>query len=148
MVRYFAEFTMEGKRITTYVADGMPYTAEEIMIEHPQAIEISAEEQSLYLQGYIRGLNGKPQKVETDEETLQKLKEQKVEEIKMMAKAKLIETDHDVVEYFELKNLTDEEYENLKQQRQLIRDYRDKLIFNANNSESAEELEQIKFKDF
>ena len=148
MVRYFAEFTMEGKRITTYVADGMPYTAEEIMIEHPQAIEISAEEQSLYLQGYIRGLNGKPQKVETDEETLQKLKEQKVEEIKMMAKAKLIETDHDVVEYFELKNLTDEEYENLKQQRQLIRDYRDKLIFNANNSESEEELEQIKFKDF
>lgn len=148
MVRYFAEFTMEGKRITTYVADGMPYTAEEIMIEHPQAIEISAEEQSLYLQGYIRGLNGKPQKVETDEETLQKLKEQKVEEIKMMAKAKLIETDHDVIEYFELKNLTDEEYENLKQQRQLIRDYRDKLIFNANNSESAEELEQIKFKDF
>lgn len=148
MVRYFAEFTMEGKRITTYVADGMPYTAEEIMIEHPQAIEISAEEQSLYLQGYIRGLNGKPQKVETDEETLQKLKEQKVEEIKMMAKAKLIETDHDVVEYFELKNLTDEEYENLKQQRQLIRDYRDKLIFNANNSESAEELEQIKFKNF
>lgn len=148
MVRYFAEFTMEGKRITTYVADGMPYTAEEIMIEHPQAIEISAEEQSLYLQGYIRGLNGKPQKVETDEETLQKLKEQKVEEIKMMAKAKLIETDHDVVEYFELKNLTDEEYENLKQQRQLIRDYRDKLIFNANNSESAEELEQIQFKDF
>jgi len=148
MVRYFAEFTMEGKRITTYVADGMPYTAEEIMIEHPQAIEISAEEQSLYLQGYIRGLNGKPQKVETDEETLQKLKEQKIEEIKMMAKAKLIETDHDVIEYFELKNLTDEEYENLKQQRQLIRDYRDKLIFNANNSESAEELEQIKFKDF
>lgn len=148
MVRYFAEFTMEGKRITTYVADGMPYTAEEIMIEHPQAIEISAEEQSLYLQGYIRGLNGKPQKVETDEETLQKLKEQKIEEIKMMAKAKLIETDHDVVEYFELKNLTDKEYENLKQQRQLIRDYRDKLIFNANNSESAEELEQIKFKDF
>ena len=93
-------------------------------------------------------MNGKPQKVETDEETLQKLKEQKVEEIKMMAKAKLIETDHDVVEYFELKNLTDEEYENLKQQRQLIRDYRDKLIFNANNSESAEELEQIKFKNF
>ena len=46
MVRYFAEFTIEGKRITTYVADGMPYTAEEIMLDHPQAIEISAEEQS------------------------------------------------------------------------------------------------------
>ena len=81
MVRYFAEFTIEGKRITTYVADGMPYTAEEIMLDHPQAIEISAEEQSLYLQGYIRGINGKPQKVVTDEEMLDEAKKRKIEEV-------------------------------------------------------------------
>ena len=122
MVRYFAEFTIEGKRITTYVADGMPYTAEEIMLNHPQAIEISAEEQSLYLQGYIRGINGKPQKVVTDEEMLDEAKKRKIEEIKMMAKSKLVETDHDIVEYFELQNLTEDEYNNLKLERQTIRD--------------------------
>ena len=145
MVRYFAEFTIEGKRLTTYVADGMPYTAEEIMLEHPQAIEISAEEQSLYLQGYIRGINGKPQKVVTDEEMLDEAKKRKIEEIKMMAKSKLVETDHDIVEYFELQNLTEDEYNNLKLERQTIRDYRDKLIFNVNTCDSIDMLEQIKF---
>ena len=76
---------------------------------------------------------------------LDEAKKRKIEEIKMMAKSKLVETDHDIVEYFELQNLTEDEYNNLKLERQTIRDYRDKLIFNVNTCDSIDMLEQIKF---
>lgn len=147
-MKYFAEFTTEGERITTYVADGMPDTEETILLKHPKAVEISEEDQKKYLNGYIRGLNGKPElKQEVNgEKQIDIIRRNKVEELKTVAKHKLMDTDHDIVEYFELKNLTDEEFEDLKKQRQAIRDLRDSLIKLAIDLNDADAIEEIAFK--
>jgi predicted transcriptional regulator len=70
----------------------------------------------------------------------------KILQIKDMAKAKLVETDHNIVEYFELKNMTDEEYDLLKKQRQSIRDYRDKLVQTVVSLNNVEAINVIEFK--
>jgi hypothetical protein len=63
-----------------------------------------------------------------------------------MAKAKLVETDHNIVEYLELKNMTEEEYNLLKKQRQSIRDYRDKLVQTVVSLNNVEAINVIEFK--
>ena len=147
-IRYFAEFATNGERLITYVADGMPDTAESIMLNHPKAVEITEDEQALYLNGYIRGLNGKPQlkTIMEGETQIEVVRRDKIAEIRQMAKNKLMETDHDIVEYLELHNLTDEEYANLKQQRQVIRDLRDSLIQIAIDLDDVEAIKNISFK--
>ena len=148
-MRYFAEFAITGERLYTYVADGMPYTAEDIMLKYPQVVEITEEEQALYLQGYIRGENGKPvlREVKTDAESnIEKVREAKVEEIQYLAKQKLVDTDHEIVEYLELHNLSDEEYEMLKSRRQSIRDLRDSLIDMVFQLDDIDAIEAVNFK--
>ena len=49
MAKYFAIFDQNGNRVTGYFADGMPYSEEEIRLIFPTAIELSEEEQRLYL---------------------------------------------------------------------------------------------------
>lgn len=147
-MRYFAEFSMAGERLYTYAADGMPYTAEDIMLQHPQAIEISEEDLKLYLQGYVRGANGKPffKEIESEVDDLEMVRKAKVEEIQYLAKQKLMETDHNIVEYLELHNLTDEQYEMLKKQRQSVRDLRDSLIGIVYELDNASAIEAVNFK--
>ena len=144
-MKYFAEFAMSGERITTYVADGMPLTEEDILLQHPNAIEITEEEQKLYLQGYIRGLDGKPTQ-QFSEEALDKVKNNKIEEIKILARNKLMLTEHEIVEHLELNNLTDQEYENLKKQRQLIRDLRDSLINSVLTMDDVDSIAMVNFR--
>lgn len=144
-VRYFAEFTIEGKRITTYVADGMPYRAQDILERHPEAVEISPEDQQLYMQGYVRGLDGRPHEMVVTEEDFEKKKEQKREEIISLARSKLIASDHEIVEYLELHNLSDKEYTLLKQQRQAIRDYRDAVLSQLDTCTNVEMIDAIQF---
>jgi hypothetical protein len=144
-IRYFAEFAMTGERITTHIADGMPYTADDILLKFPNAVEISEEEQKLYLQGYIRGLDGKPKNV-VSETALETIRNNKIEEIQVLTRNKLMQTDHEVVEYLELKNLTDKEYEMLKKKRQAIRDLRDSLIASVYALEDVDAIQAIDFK--
>ena len=61
-MKYFAEFDGNGERKAGYVADGMPYSEEDIREQFPQAVEISAEDQALYVSNnYIRAPEtGKP----------------------------------------------------------------------------------------
>ena len=61
-MKYFAEFDDGGNRITSYVADGLPYTESGIREKFPAAIEISGEDQAFYVSGdYIRDVaTGKP----------------------------------------------------------------------------------------
>jgi hypothetical protein len=47
-MKYFAEFDVAGERITSYVADGMPYTEGDIRDNFPNAIEISEEDQAVF----------------------------------------------------------------------------------------------------
>ena len=144
-MRYFATFADTGERIMTFVADGMPFTVADILSQHPQAIEISEEDQALYMQGYVRGRNGKPVKTSSSV-PVEQAKQSKINQIKDMAKAKLVETDHNIVEYYELKNLTDEEYNILKSQRQAIRDYRDNLIAAVVKMTDSDTIETVNFK--
>ena len=144
-IRYFAEFAMSGERITTHIADGMPYTADDILLKFPNAVEITEEEQKLYLQGYIRGLDGKP-KNSVSESTLDKIRKNKIEEIETLARNKLMQSDHEIVEYFELHNLTDKEYEMLKKRRQAIRDLKDSLIASIYSHDDADAIRAVNFK--
>ncbi|GMB01084.1 hypothetical protein [Pelosinus sp. IPA-1] len=60
-MKFFALFDEDGKRITTHIDDGMPYTEADILQRFPNAIEISEKDQSLYVTGkYYRGEDGKP----------------------------------------------------------------------------------------
>ena len=77
---------------------------------------------------------------------MESTRQAKILQIKDMAKAKLVETDHNIVEYFELKNMTDEEYDLLKKQRQAVRDYRDKLIQTVVALNNVEAINVIEFK--
>lgn len=144
-MRYFATFADTGERLMTLVADGLPLTVSDIITQYPRAIEISEEDQKLYMQGYIRGKNGKP-KPSTSSDSVESTRQAKILQIKDMAKAKLVETDHNIVEYFELKNMTDEEYDLLKKQRQSIRDYRDKLVQTVVSLNNVEAINVIEFK--
>jgi predicted transcriptional regulator len=144
-MRYFATFADTGERLMTLVADGLPLTVSDIITQYPQAIEISEEDQKLYMQGYVRGKNGKP-KPSTNSDSVESTRQAKILQIKDMAKAKLVETDHNIVEYFELKNMTDEEYDLLKKQRQAVRDYRDKLIQTVVALNNVEAINVIEFK--
>ena len=64
-MRYFAEFNNVGKRTAGWFADGMPFSAEEIIAQHPNAVELDENEQKLYLMadrqnapfGYRRDMN-------------------------------------------------------------------------------------------
>jgi len=144
-MKYFAEFAMNGERITTHIADGMPYTEEDILLKYPNAIEITEEEQKLYLQGYVRGDDGRPTQ-RISENILETVRNNKIEEIKILAKNKLMLTDHEIIEYLELHNLTEKEYEMLKKQRQAIRDLRDSLINSVLEMEDAESIEYVNFR--
>ncbi len=53
-VRYFAMFADDGTRLFTLAADGMPYTVADILNEYPRAIEISAEDQAKFMNGWRR----------------------------------------------------------------------------------------------
>ena len=94
---YFAEFSDSGERISGYVADGMPLSYEEIKKLHPKAIEISEEDQLLYLgfptaeapYGYIRDMvTGKPVKREAPKMSLELVKTVKNIEIDKKAEEK------------------------------------------------------------
>jgi hypothetical protein len=60
--KYFREFSVDGKPGAGYVADGMPYSEEDIRTMFPDAIEISEAGQMLYVSGeYIRdAATGRP----------------------------------------------------------------------------------------
>lgn len=144
-MRYFATFADTGERLMTLVADGMPLTVTDIITQYPQAIEISEDDQKLYMQGYVRGKNGKPVPAKNND-SIESVRQQKILQIKDMATAKLVETDHEIVEYFELKNMSDDEYAVLKNQRQAIRDYRDKLIQTVVGLNDVNTINVIEFK--
>ena len=57
-----------------------------------------------------------------------------------------MQSDHEIVEYFELHNLTDKEYEMLKQRRQAIRDLKDSLIASVYAHDDADAIRAINFK--
>ena len=141
-MRYFATFADDGSRIATYVADSMPLTVSDIMEKYPEAIEITAEDQSKYVAGYIRGRNGSPI---LPKSKLDDVKQAKIDEISAIAREKLVVTDHDIVEYFELRNMTEFEYKTLKNKRQAIRDYRDGLINNIKQMNNIEAIQKIQF---
>jgi hypothetical protein len=76
-MKYFAEFDVNGERITSYVADGMPYTERDIHKNFPNAIEISEEDQSQYVTGkYYRGASGKPIEIPVYVPTAEEIKQQ------------------------------------------------------------------------
>src|SRR5574344_382784 len=144
-MRYFALFSDSGERIMTFVADSMPLTVVDILQKYPQAIEITEEEQALYMKGYIRGKNGKPQMASITANLADAIKE-KCMQIQDMAKAELIKTDHNIVEYYELNNLTEEEYNKLKQQRQSVRNYRDNLIASVVKMTDVNSVNAVEFR--
>ena len=141
-MRYFATFADDGSRIATYVADGMPLTVSDIIEQYPNAIEITAEDQAKYVAGYVRGRNGTPI---MPVNRLEDVKQMKIDEIQAIAREKLLVTDHDIVEYFELRNLTEFEYKMLKQKRQAIRDYRDGLISNIKQMNDEPSVLNVQF---
>jgi hypothetical protein len=143
-MRYFAIFSDSGERINTFVADNMPLSVTDIMSQYPQAIEITEDDQKKYMNGYIRGVNGRPIEKENTL-TLSEIKTEKINYITTLSKIKLMETDHDIIEYFELHNLTDSEYASLKTKRQMIRDYRDKTIQNIITSNDIETIKNLTF---
>lgn len=59
-MKYFAEFDSSGNKTAGYVADGMPYAAEDIKTNFPNAVEVTESDFNLYGAGYIRGADGKP----------------------------------------------------------------------------------------
>ena len=54
-MKYFREFGQNGEPGAGYVADGMPWTEADIRDRFPSTVEISEEDQNLYVTGqYIR----------------------------------------------------------------------------------------------
>lgn len=135
-MRYFAEFNEQGERITTYIADGMPYTVSDILEKFPNAIEITEQEQQKYMLGYIRGKKGHITKQEEIEEDIESIRQRKIKEVKNKALNRLLETDHLIVEQYELNNLSEEDYNQLKKNVKkyvIIEIVCWKKIYNSNN---------------
>jgi hypothetical protein len=82
VMKYFAEFDSNGFRKTSYVADGMPYTEEEIRQRFPDFVEISEEDQNLYVTGkYYRGADGKPVEITAYVPTAEEIKQQELSKL-------------------------------------------------------------------
>jgi hypothetical protein len=78
-MKYFAEFDSKGFRKAGYVADGKPYSEADIQKLFPDAIEISEEDQNLYVTGnYMRGTDGKPVKIPVYTPTPEEIKQQEL----------------------------------------------------------------------
>jgi hypothetical protein len=82
-MKYFAKFDAVGERIAGYAADGMPYTEADIREQFPAAVEITADEQKIYVTGnYIRDSEtGTPVEKPTYVPTLAEQKSAKLQQI-------------------------------------------------------------------
>lgn len=138
--RYFAVFNNKGERIESYVADNMPLTVADIYQQHPNVIEVSAENWEKILLGYTRNENGT---YTLNDIPLETLKEQKINLVKQLTKQKLIETDHDVLEYIENNETNSSNYALLRLERQTIRNKCEELIKKINNCSLKIELDTI-----
>lgn len=143
-MRYFAIFSDSGERILSLVADGMPLYVSDILKAYPKAIEISEADQKLYMNGYIRGNNGRPVK-EIINIDIQTLKNEKITSFQYLCKSELSKTDYLIIEQIETSNLTDAEYTLLKTKRKSIRDYELSLETEVNNATTVDSINSITF---
>lgn len=124
-IRYFVIFNAAGERQQTVVADGMPLGVADVLTKYPNAVEVSPADMLNVVNGWTMSANGQltPPLV-----VLADVKAARIVEVERLARVAIAASDHELLEYYETKSLTDAEVGALKVKRQAIRNRRDALV--------------------
>lgn len=124
-IRYFVVFNAAGARQQTIVADGMPLSVADVIAQYPTAVEVSADDQLKLMSGWTMSPLGQ---LAAPVVTLADAKAARIAEVQRLARVKFAETDHDLIEYYDVNDLSDAELGALKVKRQAVRNTRDALV--------------------
>ena len=139
-VRYFAMFADDGTRLFTMAADGLPYTVADVLSEYPRAVEITAEEQAKFMNGWRRDPATGALVEPVDTRDLAEVRRAKLDEVERRESRALLLTADQVLECMETGRTLPQ---SLLDERALIRtqagEYRQAIA----NAETGDELDQL-----
>ena len=144
-VRYFAVFADDGHRLYTVVADGMPYTVNDVLTANPTAVEVTPEEQLKLMNGWTRGPGGvlNPPEPWVDPRTFEQKRVDAVQAIRQKALETISASDHELLEYLEKDEPGNVQFEQLKLRRQDVRNALVQIVDQLMDAETEEELNAV-----
>ena len=138
--RYFVMFTDDGHRMFTLVADDMPMTTADVLSQYPRAVEVTAEEQALLMNGYRRHPSTGVMLPPEDDRDAADLRRRRLDEVERRESIALNITADQVLECIE----TDVPIPAaLKAERQSIRDHAGDLRRQLANAETLADLDAV-----